>query len=60
MQQLPEWKYSQAAPGQYWYLVAKTGFHPLASGSGEKAPLVICPAAPARLFGLGHGRPQIT
>jgi 4-hydroxy-3-polyprenylbenzoate decarboxylase len=48
-------EYSQAAPGQVLVFGREDWFSPPASGSGEKAPLVICPCSTGTLSALATG-----
>ncbi len=48
-------EYSQAASGQIEVLGREAWFSPPASGSGEKAPLVICPCSTGTLSALATG-----
>jgi 4-hydroxy-3-polyprenylbenzoate decarboxylase len=48
-------EYSQATPGQVLVFGREDWFSPPASGSGEKAPLVICPCSTGTLSALASG-----
>ena len=48
-------EYSQAAPGRVLVFGREDWFSPPASGSGEKAPLVICPCSTGTLSALATG-----
>jgi 4-hydroxy-3-polyprenylbenzoate decarboxylase len=48
-------EYSQAGPGQILVFGREDWFSPPASGSGEKAPLVICPCSTGTLSALATG-----
>ena len=48
-------EYSQATPGQVLVFGREDWFSPPASGSGEKAPLVICPCSTGTLSALATG-----
>ncbi|MDY6797332.1 MAG: flavin prenyltransferase UbiX [Pseudomonadota bacterium] len=48
-------QYSQARPGQIHVLGREAWFSPPASGSGERAPLVVCPCSTGTLSALANG-----
>ncbi|HET8848585.1 MAG TPA: flavin prenyltransferase UbiX [Marinobacter sp.] len=48
-------EYAQARPGQIQVFGREDWFSPPASGSGEKAPLVICPCSTGTLSALATG-----